>query len=868
MKTKIFFTSLLISISFCLQAQTYLMNTASNNSNVTTCTGTLYDDGGVAGNYTASAVYVITLTPSTPGTAIQLTFTQWGVDASTVIELFDGPTTSSNTLGLLTSTQSPIGLQIMATAMNPTGQLTLRWTAGSIASPGFAATINCHIPCQPIHAVIDSIGCIPDMVHDYIDVCFPTQITFAALGQYPQNGVVYQQSDATSMFIWDFGDGTADTGQVVTHTYAYASGFDFSVTIFDSMGCGTSNYEAGRVRHPDNPIAQINPVPDMCMGDTVNILTGISGVSTIVVENINGGASGTLQLADTTFLPDGSGVSYMSNLTYTVFPAGMTLSNINDLIGVCLNMEHTYMGDLNIQLICPNGSSVVLLSYAGNTGGGTIIGEPVGMNLPVDDNSSNTTPGIGYDYCFSPTSVSGFIDNAANWTVVSPYIDPIGQVSTSVNQANPGTYQADGVWTNLLGCPLNGTWTIMVTDNLGLDNGYIFSWGLSLNPALIPGGWSYVVPIDSVTWVGPNIYPTSDSSAIIVPDAGGSFLYTATVWDEYGCHYDTSFTVQVVQTPVANLGPDTVVCTTGPIYELYPGPAEHYQWSTMSNADSIPVTSSGIYGVILENYNNTGTLTCSDTDQVYVKVLAQPFVDLGHDTCIKEPMVLDATNLGTFHYIWSNNDTTGSITANATGLYSVTVAEEFGYNCNAIDEINIAFFPVPDLSAGPDSTICRHHTIKIEVTDANGYLNDYPYSYSWSPFPGINPNDPFVTLSWLDPNQTYDIICQVTGCEVYTATMRLTVEPCDLQIPNIFTPNGDGFNDYFKIPNMEYYPNSTMVIYNRWGRKVYENTNYNSEWDGEKCADGVYFWVLTINYGDHGNGLETKQQSGTVTILR
>jgi gliding motility-associated-like protein len=99
-------------------------------------------------------------------------------------------------------------------------------------------------------------------------------------------------------------------------------------------------------------------------------------------------------------------------------------------------------------------------------------------------------------------------------------------------------------------------------------------------------------------------------------------------------------------------------------------------------------------------------------------------------------------------------------------------------------------------------------------------------------------------------------------------TMMLTIEPCDLTIPNIITPNGDLQNEYLKIPNVEFYPNSTMVIYNRWGKKVYESSNYHNEWNGENNADGVYYWVFTINYGNHGNGTETKDMQGTVTVLR
>jgi len=58
------------------------------------------------------------------------------------------------------------------------------------------------------------------------------------------------------------------------------------------------------------------------------------------------------------------------------------------------------MGDLSIEIECPDGNRLTLLPYS-NHGGGTILGEPVATDLPVDGNTDDTTPGIGYDYCWS-----------------------------------------------------------------------------------------------------------------------------------------------------------------------------------------------------------------------------------------------------------------------------------------------------------------------------------------------------------------------------------------------------------------------------------------------------------------------------------
>jgi gliding motility-associated-like protein len=117
----------------------------------------------------------------------------------------------------------------------------------------------------------------------------------------------------------------------------------------------------------------------------------------------------------------------------------------------------------------------------------------------------------------------------------------------------------------------------------------------------------------------------------------------------------------------------------------------------------------------------------------------------------------------------------------------------------------------------------------------------------------------FITL---DSNQTFSyayyyiddvslVCCDADSCEIEPPIIPLT-------IPNVFTPNNDGVNDVFKIENLV--PNSSLTIYNRWGSAVYKSTNYQNNWDGDNCSDGVYYYILNTANG--------KQYKGTVTILR
>ena len=108
-----------------------------------------------------------------------------------------------------------------------------------------------------------------------------------------------------------------------------------------------------------------------------------------------------------------------------------------------------------------------------------------------------------------------------------------------------------------------------------------------------------------------------------------------------------------------------------------------------------------------------------------------------------------------------------------------------------------------------------------------------------------------------------------------------------LKIPNVFTPNGDGINDYFIIapdnsgnsgskgtsdteyeyqnfePLSRYYESSELTIFNRWGRIVYHSKDYQNNWDGGNLSDGTYFYVLKC----HGLKQDATYQ-GSVAIIK
>lgn len=161
---------------------------------------------------------------------------------------------------------------------------------------------------------------------------------------------------------------------------------------------------------------------------------------------------------DTTYLPDGSGVSYTTTIMVDGYVAGQTLNSLNEFLGICVNMEHSYLGDLTISLSCPDNTTVILENQGGS-----------GTNLGIPLQGDGDGPGVGYDYCWNSNPEYGVMSDEASGLSTLP----------------AGSYTSFEPFSNFLGCPLNGPWTIVVTDNWAIDDGYIFNWGI--NFAANPG---------------------------------------------------------------------------------------------------------------------------------------------------------------------------------------------------------------------------------------------------------------------------------------------------------------------------------------------------------------------------------------------
>ena len=99
---------------------------------------------------------------------------------------------------------------------------------------------------------------------------------------------------------------------------------------------------------------------------------------------------------------------------------------------------------------------------------------------------------------------------------------------------------------------------------------------------------------------------------------------------------------------------------------------------------------------------------------------------------------------------------------------------------------------------------------------------------------------------------TYEVCNELCpdNCEQAELVILLKDNPIECIYPNYISPNGDGHNDVFEIPCLEFYTQSKINIYNRWGDKIFEKENYANDWDGtfngKPLPASTYFFVLDL----------------------
>lgn len=631
MKKLIFLIAVLNAFNFAYGQTEVLVDAATDGTTQTGCSFIIYDSGGNSGNYSNNQDYIVSFISNNSSqlglklsalvnSAINNVDTLWiyDGDGTSTSQLFHG---GVNNLTFFNSS-NPImqGDVFQTSALNTSKKITIRFkSSNNPVASGFGFSLSCSKPCQPIFARINTVLTIPQPDTNYISLCPWDSIHFVAYGYYPMSDTLlvpyYHQSDATSIFTWSFGDGTTQTGTgltAVNHHYAPGIGYRVKLSIKDTIGCENDNDIGLRVMTSNNPIVSSKLIADICTGIPFIASAGTSDSSTVILNPVNFAQIIPKDAINDTslFIPDGTcnGLACLSSsITYTGFEVTQILQSPNDILSICIKIEHSFVADLHFQLVCPNGQSVILMNTTGAAQHGSAALGVVNEN----DNTANkcdpafNPPGVGWTYCWSEQAsytYHGTLDTLSYGT--SP-IDSTDRINHS-NYIVP--YQS---FSNLIGCPLTGTWTLKICDLWPIDNGYLFGWDIGFNPTLISDPWSYQVGINNIDWSGPFISNLSDSSVLITPTQPGDYDNIVTITDSFGCSFDTLITYHVNESPSAQFAYSTNPNSQEVVFTNQSTNATSYLWNFGSNSDTSteinPVytyPTNGQYTVILSAYNS------------------------------------------------------------------------------------------------------------------------------------------------------------------------------------------------------------------------------------------------------------------------
>ncbi|MDO8999719.1 MAG: gliding motility-associated C-terminal domain-containing protein, partial [Bacteroidota bacterium] len=472
-----------------------------------------------------------------------------------------------------------------------------------------------------------------------------------------------------------------------------------------------------------------------------------------------------------------------------------------------------------------------------------------------------STGGISYSW----TGPSGFLSSISNPSISATNNSQSGIYIITVTDAN--------------GCQANASTSVTILANpAALANGATVCFGQPANLSAT-GGASY-------SWVGPNGF-TSNISNPVVPIVNNSTTgnYTITVTGVNTCTSITVVNVASNPLPVPTITSTARACINNvvnlqgsPGFLLYQwtGPNNFLSPNSSTSFTATSLTESGLYTLGVTDNNG-----CQGFTNTLVIIDPFPTATLFSD---------NTKNCVPF----CSNFTLKASASSASIVSSSWLINGQGYSGS---NINYCI------------TQAGNYLIKASFVDANGCPNTATYTVKAYPIPVANfefsplkpiegvdnvlfdddsRGDSIVSWSWYFVNnngyQTYGqnpsyifqeagtypvalVVRNKWGCSDTIVKPLVIGESSSFYVPNAFTPNGDGINDTF-FPKGHGIVKYNMMIFDRWGEKLFNTSDFFQAWDGtykgEDCKSDVYVWKISVTMPD----AKVKTYTGHVTLNR
>lgn len=556
-------------------------------------------------------------------------------------------------------------------------------------------------------------------------------------------------------------------------------------------------------------------------------------------------------------------------------------SNFNDVFGFFISGPN------------PTGGNYVFHNMAIIPG---TVNTPVTINN-VNNGTTNSGPCMNCAYYVNniggtTIEYDGFTTVLTAWAKVVPC--QTYQFKIAIGDAGDGIYDSgvfleEGSFSSNVITVSTG-YTLATAPKIAIEGCNAATVTLTLPKALTTNHW---VKIDSIYGTATNgvDFPTIPDSVLFTP---GQKIKTLTIMPNADgivegieflklrihtnvCQTDTFvfpiFDYSPIKTTSSN---DTMVCDgTASIWVKPTGgaPPYIYNWTppiglsatNIPNPDAKPPNTTEYFVSISDSTTCPGAI-----DSVLVTVKPAPSISFMPNILSGcEPLTVaftDITSPAVATWLWDFGDGTTSNQQNPShtfskGTFTIKLGITTKDGCTGsltFNNLITAFAkPLPYFDANPPVTNIDNPLIKFN--------NKTLFGSTWLWEFGDGETDTVKHAEHIFKEGVWNVCLTATsdkGC-VDKICREVMVIVDKVEIPNVITPNSDGKNDKFHVINLEKIPEKQLVIFNRWGKQVYESNNYQNDWDAAGLADGVYYYILKIK-----TYFKELEYNGIVTVFR
>ncbi len=373
-----------------------------------------------------------------------------------------------------------------------------------------------------------------------------------------------------------------------------------------------------------------------------------------------------------------------------------------------------------------------------------------------------------------------------------------------------------------------------------------------------------------------------DTVSVLFITASGTYIVTVT--DAFGCSATSSKTITVnpTPTPAITASGATTFCQ-GDSVTFNVGTYTSYLWNTTATSQVITVNTSGIYIVTVTSMNGCTATALQTVNVIPIPAVSSAFIADTLSGC--NPLTVHFTNhsINGVTYLWDFGDhhtdtaknpthtytDTGTFTITLLTINDTSLCGRFADSTSHVSYIVVANkVVITNQFAVNPMKGCTPMVVTITNTTTNAS------SYYWNLGNGQTSYDKTPPITLYNDSGTYYItLISYASSKCYTAPDTLTIsihaDSCALIIPNVFSPNEDGKNDFFNLI-ADGYTNYRLLIFNRWGMKVFESTDAAILWNGKVnntggiCPDGTYYYIFAAN-DITGSKVSEK---GFITLIR